>query len=69
MPQYEVTGKYTFEGKWFVHAESAAEAEQIVERECGCYGPTINTTNHDAVRDWDFDMHPTKMTLKTSKEK
>ena len=57
---YTVPVKFTFEGEFYVKADSAAEAREIVSEECHLVMGQSIECNADEVSDWDFDMHSEK---------
>lgn len=65
--QYKVYTKFTFSGFFIVNAESNAQAQEIVAKDCGLViGGNIHTTCDDeTVPDWDFAVHPLKTITKS----
>ena len=59
MNEYSVKVRYTFEGRYYVTAESEQQARQIVGRDCGLVmGGGIHTSNPDRIVGWQFATHP-----------
>lgn len=58
MKTFSVEVHYTFIGSYQIQAENRAEAIRIAEQDCGCVGPSFQTTNDEAVKDWNFPLHP-----------
>lgn len=58
MKTFEVEVRYTFTGTYQIEAKDRKEAIRIAEQDCGCVGPTFQTSNDQAVKDWQFPLHP-----------
>lgn len=58
---YIVKTKFVFEGSFKVYATSKDEALKIVRENCGMTCGNIQATVPN-VLDWNFNMHPTKIT-------
>lgn len=58
MQTFKLEVKYTYQGCYKVQAESLEEAQRIVLRDCGMVGASIETSNDEAISDWEFPMHP-----------
>lgn len=56
--KYKVPARYTFEVEWEVEAESKDEARRIVENDCGCFNPTVNSSVSET--NWNTNPHATK---------
>jgi len=64
--KYEVQTKFVFSGTFTVEAESAEQAKEFVRQHCGLViGGDIHTTLPCEDCDWNFDVHPIKITGKT----
>jgi hypothetical protein len=61
--KYEVETKFVFEGKFIIEADNASQAKEFVHQHCGLVigGDIHSTLSPDAV-DWDFGVHPEKIT-------
>jgi hypothetical protein len=60
---YTVKTKFVFEGEFHVKAKSKAEAREFVQKQCGLViGGDIHSTLPEDVVDWNFDVHPQKIT-------
>lgn len=57
---------FTFTGEVDIVASSKEEAKRIIENDFAMVCGRINTSNDEAVRDWDFPTHPDK-TIKSIK--
>lgn len=60
MRKYAIKKSYTFEVTYIVVAEDEAEAEAIVNKDCGLSLGNIHTTNNQHVQDWDAPCSYTK---------
>lgn len=58
MKTFVLKVKYSYCGYYKVRAGCLAEAEKIVLRDCSMIGAKIETTNEEAIADWDFPFHP-----------
>ena len=59
---YTVPVKFVFKGRFFIKAESKAQANELVEKHCGLViGGNIHHTLPDEDVDWDFPVHPEKV--------
>jgi hypothetical protein len=64
--KYEVKTKFIFSGTFTIEADNAAQAKEFVHRHCGLViGGDIHTTLSEEDVDWDFDVHPEKITGRT----
>jgi hypothetical protein len=56
--KYEVQAKLVFSGKFYIEAKDAAQAKELVQKQCGMTtkGGIESSLNED-VCDWDFDPH------------
>ena len=66
MKTFTIEVRYTFTGTYQVKAENRKEAIRIVENDCGCCGPSHQTTNDEQVKDWDFPIHPEQQLVSIS---
>jgi hypothetical protein len=63
--KYEVQTKFVFSGTFNIEAKNAAQAKEFVQKHCGLViGGDIHTTLSEEDCDWDFDVHPDKITVK-----
>ena len=63
MKRYAVKTRFLFEGYFFISAENKAQAKEYVEKHCGVVlGRDIHSSLPDETVDWDFLMHPEKLT-------
>jgi hypothetical protein len=61
--KYEVQTKFVFSGTFTIEADSAAQAKELVHKYCGLViGGDIHTNLGEGYCDWDFDVHPKKIT-------
>jgi len=60
--KYEVDTKFVFSGSFTVMADSAAQARELVENYCWMNCGKIDSCLQDEDTDWNFDMHPDKIT-------
>ena len=61
--KYEVPTKFVFSGTFTIEADSPAQAKEFVHKHCGLViGGDIHTTLNDEDCDWDFAVHPEKIT-------
>jgi hypothetical protein len=68
--KYEVPTKFVFSGTFTIEADSPAQAKEFVQKHCGLViGGNIHTTLADDDCDWDFPIHPNKITGRTRKIK
>lgn len=59
---YIVPVKFVFEGKFFIKAESKAQAKEYAENHCGMVTNNgIHSTLPDEDVDWEFPVHPQKV--------
>ena len=58
MKKFTISVKYVFNGLFEVKAENREEALRIVKEDCGMTLGNIHTTDDEAVKGWNFDMHP-----------
>lgn len=58
MKNYSVEVRYSFTGVYQIKAENRKEAIRIAEQDCGCVGPSFQTTNDEQVTNWEFPIHP-----------
>ena len=65
MKEHKLEVTYTFRGTVKIVAENFAEAIQIFDNDFGCVSPHYHTNNEEAVKDWDFDMHPQESNVET----
>ena len=65
---YIVPVKFTFEGEFYVEADSASEARKIVSDECHLVMHQGIECDADEVLDWDFDMHSGKYIGRVTRE-
>jgi len=62
--KYIVPTKFIFSGTFTLEAESPEQAKEFVQKHCGLViGGNVHTTLGDDC-DWDFDVHPEKITGK-----
>ena len=67
MKEYEIKTQFIFEGKFYIKADDKAMAKEYVEKHCGLViNGDIHSTLPDDVVDWDFPVHPKKLTGKIS---
>jgi len=61
--KYEVETQFVFSGTFTIEADSPAQAKEFVHEYCEfVMGRDIHTTLNEEICDWDFDMHPEKIT-------
>jgi hypothetical protein len=66
--RYAVKTRFTFTGTFFVHAATKAEAQKLVNDDCGLVlGGKIHTSLSEDIVDWDFPVHPEKVIVKVKK--
>ena len=66
--KYKVPTKFVFKGTFTIEAESSEQAKEYVQKQCGLViGGDIHTTLSDADCDWDFAVHPEKVTGRVRK--
>lgn len=56
MKQYKVPVTYMFTGYYIIEAESAREAKEIADKQCGA---RIGIGEKSNAEDWKFGVHPT----------
>ena len=67
MKEYAVKTQFIFEGKFYIKAGDKTLAREYVEKHCGLViNGDIHSTLPDDVVDWDFPVHPKKLTGKIS---
>jgi hypothetical protein len=65
--RYTVKTRFVFEGYFFINTMSKAQAKEYIEKHCGLViGGDIHSTLPDDVVDWDFPVHPEKLTRKAT---
>ncbi len=61
--KYSVKTKFVFEGVFEVSAENKEDAREKIMKHCGLViGSDIHSSLCDDEIDWDFSVHPTKIT-------
>lgn len=59
---YTVPVKFVFKGRFFIKAESRAQAKEFAEKHCGMVvNNGIHSTLPDEDVNWDFPVHPEKV--------
>jgi hypothetical protein len=67
MKEYAVKTQFIFEGMFYIKAGDKATAREYVEKHCGLViNSDIHSTLPDEIVDWDFSVHPKKLTGKIS---
>ena len=67
--RFAVPTKFIFKGIFFVEAKNTEQAREFVQKHCGLViGGDIHTTLGTDDCDWDFDVHPEKITGRITKE-
>jgi len=65
MKQFAVKTQFTFEGCFFIKAKNKIQAKEYAEKHCGLVlSRGIHSTLPDDIVDWDFPVHPEKVTGK-----
>jgi hypothetical protein len=58
MKTFTIEVRYSFTGTYQIEAENRKEAIRIAEQDCGCVAPIFQTSNDQAVKNWEFPLHP-----------
>ena len=66
---YTVPVKFIFEGEFYVEADSAAEARDIVSEDCHLVMGNGVQSDSDNVEYWDVDMHSEKTIGKVTRRR
>jgi hypothetical protein len=63
MKNYIVKTRFVFEGDFIIKTSTKDEAREYVEKHCGLIlGRNIHSTLPDDIIDWNFSVHPKKLT-------
>jgi hypothetical protein len=67
MKEYKIKTQFMFEGNFYIKANDKIQAKEYVEKHCGLtLCSSIHSTLPDDIVDWDFPVHPKKLTGKIS---
>ena len=68
--KYEVKTKFIFTGAFIIEANSPEQAKEFIHKHCGLvFGGNIHTTLPEDDCDWNFALHPEKITGKARRMK
>lgn len=66
---YTVPVKFIFDGEFYVEADSAAEAREIVSDDCHLVMGNGVQAYSNNIEDWDVDMHSEKVIGRVTKRR